>query len=86
MILKHKRRVHVHRREAAIPTPATKITILGTVTSEDGESLAFSIPEGLDPAAISLALEQAERNRIAKRAADSAELRELFLKRVALDE
>jgi hypothetical protein len=58
--------------------PQTRITYLGTVSAEDGEALAFDIPADLGPDKIAAALEQTERERIEKRAAESAELRKLF--------
>jgi hypothetical protein len=58
--------------------PQTRGTFLGTVTADEGEALAFDIPADLDPDKIAAALEQTERERIEKRAAESAELRKLF--------
>jgi hypothetical protein len=56
-----------------------KITLLGVVTrDEPDEVIAFSFSPAADPAAITAALEQAERERIERRAAESKRIAELF--------
>jgi hypothetical protein len=57
----------------------TRVTVLGTVTAEPGESVAFDIPLGASPSEIAAALAAAEEERIAAQARESKRLRKLFL-------
>jgi hypothetical protein len=91
--LKFKAKVHIRRRpprqrhmEKPAMSEPKKITVLGVVTrDEPDEALAFSFPPGADAATITSMLEAAERERIEKRAAESRELRRLFLEKLAIE-
>jgi hypothetical protein len=86
VILKAKRRRHFtfrtgERSEQKGPVAMSETTriYLGTVSLDDGEkTIAFSIPEGLDPEAIKAAIEAANKEKAAAEARESARLRELF--------
>jgi hypothetical protein len=73
------------RRPAMAEPGKPVITVLGTITAEDGEAIAFDIPADLDPEKISSALAAAEAEKFRLRREESARLREAFLGKVALD-
>lgn len=56
-----------------------KITVLGAVTIEPGETVSFSFPPNADPDAIKAAIEKANAERAEKLRAELAELRRLFI-------
>jgi hypothetical protein len=56
-----------------------RITVLGVVSVEPGESIAFSIPPDLDADAIKAALEAVEAEKVAAAARETKKLREIFL-------
>jgi hypothetical protein len=56
-----------------------RVTVLGTVTAEPGESVAFDIPPDASPAEIAAALVAAEEERIAAQARESKHLHDMFL-------
>jgi hypothetical protein len=55
------------------------IIYLGTVSAEPDETISFQIPPDASPDAIAAALEAAETERLAARAAETKRLREIFL-------
>jgi hypothetical protein len=63
-----------------------RVTVLGTVTIEPGETVAFDIPLDASPAEIAAALVAAEEERIAAQARESRRLRKLFLGEGPTDE
>jgi hypothetical protein len=74
---------HGRRRAAAM---TGRVTVLGTVTIEPGETVAFDIPLDASPAEIAAALVAAEEERIAAQARESRRLRKLFLGEGPTDE
>jgi hypothetical protein len=57
-----------------------RVTLLGVVALEPGESVAFAIPPDLDPDAIRAAIAAAEAEKRAAAARESERLRKMFLK------
>ena len=53
-------------------------TFLGALDVEAGETVAIELPADLDPDAVKLAIEKANLERAAEKAAESKRLRELF--------
>jgi hypothetical protein len=55
--------------------PEKRITVLGSITREDGEAVSFDIPENLDPDVIAANIERLNRERLQ----ESKALRTMFL-------
>ena len=63
-----------------------RVTVLGTITMDDGQTVAFDLAPDASPAEIAAALVAAEAQRIAAQAAETARLRKLFLENPADDD
>lgn len=59
-------------------TEPRKMVFLGALDVEAGETLAIELPADLDPDAVKLAIEKANLERAAEKAAELKRLRELF--------